>query len=71
MKENKTIYANCSICWNKSGYDKESLKGSTIRINGQKVILCCPCEDELLSKLFKRRFKNRWNVVQEEINDFD
>jgi uncharacterized protein YlaI len=47
--------ASCSICGNESGYDKESLKGSTIKINGCKIIMCCPCEDELLVKLAKRR----------------
>jgi uncharacterized protein YlaI len=49
------LNASCSICGNRSGYDKESLKGSTLRINGTTIVLCCPCEDELLLKLVKRR----------------
>jgi len=49
------MFVNCSICGNKSGYDKESLKGSKVTINGTKLILCCPCEDELLVKIAKRR----------------
>lgn len=47
--------ATCSICGNKSSYDKESLAGSKVTINGTRLILCCPCEDELLVKLAKRR----------------
>lgn len=49
------IYANCNICGNKSGYDKESLKGSTWYINGQKIVLCCPCEDDLLRQIARSR----------------
>ena len=49
------MYANCSICGNGSMFDKDSLLGSTIKINGNKIIMCCPCEDELLVKLAKRR----------------
>ena len=64
----KEINANCSICGNKSGYDKESLKGSTWNINGIKVILCCPCEDDLLKKLLMARLPksealNTWNKI--------
>ena len=51
----KTIYAECSICGNRGGYDKESLDGSTWNINGVDIILCCNCEDELLQKLCKAR----------------
>lgn len=54
MKE-ETVYANCSICGNKSGYDRKSLKASTIEINGIPVVLCCQCDDELLKKLAKGR----------------
>lgn len=49
------INAECSICGNVSAYDKETLKGSTWIINGCKVVLCCPCEDDLLVKLAKAR----------------
>jgi len=49
------MFANCSICGNESKYDKESLAGSKVRINGTRLILCCPCEDELLVKLAQRR----------------
>jgi uncharacterized protein YlaI len=55
----KTIYANCSICGNSSGYDKETLKASTWNINGMKVILCCPCEDELFVKILKSRISEK------------
>jgi uncharacterized protein YlaI len=51
------INANCSICGNSSGYDKESLKGSMYIINGVKTILCCPCEDELKKTLNKHQVK--------------
>lgn len=53
--KHEIINASCSICGNESGYDKESLKGSTWNINGIKVILCCPCEDDLLKKIAKGR----------------
>jgi len=43
----ENIYAECGICGNTSGYDKESLEGSTWNINGIKIVLCCPCEDDL------------------------
>ena len=51
----KQLNAECSICHNSSGYDKDSLKASTWNINGIKTILCCPCEDDL---------KKRLNAVQ-------
>mgnify|MGYP001424685599 CR=1 FL=1 len=54
-KNEKTIYANCGMCGNKSGYDKQSLKGSTWNINGCSVVLCISCEDELLHKIAKSR----------------
>jgi len=46
---------SCNCCGNTSGYDKESLKASTWNINGGDVVLCCPCEDDLLVKLAKGR----------------
>ena len=49
------LNANCSICGNNSSYDKESLKGSTWLINGCVIVLCCPCEDDLLKELCKSR----------------
>jgi uncharacterized protein YlaI len=45
------LNVNCSICGNKSGYDEESLKGSTRIINGISILLCCPCEDDLKKQL--------------------
>lgn len=45
------ITASCGICGNTSGYDKESLKGSTWKINSCKIVLCISCEDELLKKI--------------------
>ena len=47
----KMLQGQCHICGNVSGYDEQGLKGSTWRINGNTIILCCPCEDELLKKL--------------------
>lgn len=44
-------YAACKICGNVSGYDKDSLKGSTWKINGLKIVLCLPCEDDLRKTL--------------------
>jgi len=43
----ETINATCQICGNESGYDEESLKNSTYEINGIKIVLCCPCENDL------------------------
>lgn len=63
MKDN-TIYAKCSLCGNESGYDKQSLKGSTYRVNGYDVILCCPCEDDLKRRLNKCQIKNFKNWIE-------
>ena len=49
------VEAICDICGSTSSYDKESLKGSTYEINGVKVVLCCPCEDDLLKTLARGR----------------
>jgi len=49
------VNAECGICGNVSSFDKESLKGSTWVINGTKIVLCCPCEDDLLKKIAKGR----------------
>lgn len=57
-KDNDLINAECHICGNVSSYDKESLKGSTWKINGVEVILCIPCEDDLLVKIAKGRGLN-------------
>lgn len=62
----KIINANCSLCGNESGFDKESLKSSTWNINGIKHVLCCCCEDDLLKKLLtKRGHKDLWNTIKE------
>ena len=37
----ENIYGECKICGNQSGYDEESLKGSTWVINGVEIVLCC------------------------------
>ncbi len=50
------VQANCTICGNESGYDEETLEASTYEINGIKVILCCPCEDDLFLNLNYIRF---------------
>lgn len=47
----KILYASCAICGNTSGFDKEALKASTYKINGLKIVLCCPCEDDLRKQL--------------------
>jgi len=49
------INASCNICGNESSYDEGSLKGSTWEINGIEIVLCCPCEDDLLKKIAKGR----------------
>lgn len=51
----KTLVHSCTCCGNASSYDKQSLKASTYNINGCDVVLCCPCEDDLLVKLAKGR----------------
>jgi len=49
------IYETCSICGNESSYDKKSLEASRWIINGVRITLCCPCEDDLLVKIAKGR----------------
>ena len=51
----KLLQGQCHICGNFSSYDEDSLKASTWTINGAVVILCCPCEDDLLKKIGKTR----------------
>ena len=52
------VRASCGVCGNTSGYDKDSLKASTWNINGIQIVLCCPCEDDLLKKIAKGRGLN-------------
>jgi uncharacterized protein YlaI len=52
---NEILHGQCHICGNVSSYDKGSLEGSTWRINGVTVVLCIPCEDDLLKKIAKGR----------------
>lgn len=67
----------CYICSNTSGYDKDSLKDSTWNINGTKIVLCCPCEDDLKKKLNKPQLKrinkwikgNRHHLMMDDIED--
>ena len=54
-EEKPDVLGRCSICGNVSGYDEESLKASTYIINGVEVVLCIPCEDDLLVTLAKGR----------------
>jgi hypothetical protein len=49
------MIGKCRVCGNECSYDKQSLKGSTWDINGGKIILCIPCEDELLKKIARGR----------------
>lgn len=53
MKD-ETLQGTC-ICGNTSSYDKYSLKGSTISVNGVDIVLDCGCEDELFKKIAKRK----------------
>lgn len=63
---NKMLNGTCDICGNSFGCDKESLKSSTWKINGLKIVLCCPCEDDLLKELLiKRGHKDLWKTIQE------
>lgn len=59
MGKNELIFKRCSICRNDSAYDKEALKSSTWKINGVKIILCCPCEDDLFLKLLKAKMSKK------------
>lgn len=52
----EVVYGTC-ICGNTSSFDKKSLKGSTVKVNGTDIVLCCDCEDELRKKLNKRARK--------------
>lgn len=58
------LSACCGICGNSSGYDDESLKDSTWNINGVKIVLCCPCEDDLKKSLNKPEIKRLKNWIQ-------
>ena len=58
------IKASCYICSNLSGYDKQSLKGSTWIINGNKIVLCCPCEDDLKKSINKSEIKLLSNWIK-------
>lgn len=49
------IIKGTCVCGNTSSFDEESLKGSTISVNGTDIVLCCNCEDELREKLNNRR----------------
>lgn len=71
---NKILYATCNICGNESSYDKKALAGSRWVINGIRITLCCPCEDELLLKIAKGRGLNlsleSGEIVKCNTNDF-
>lgn len=51
----KILNAACTICGNVSGYDKQSLRSSTYKANGYKVVLCLTCEDDLLKEMLAVR----------------
>ena len=62
------INARCHICGNQSSYDEESIKGNTHIINGIKVIICCPCEDDLLRTFLSARIsKDRMADIATEL----
>lgn len=54
-QKDDVVYADCHNCGAESAYDARTLKASTLNINGQKIVLCCPCDDDLLQKLALRR----------------
>jgi hypothetical protein len=58
-KTNEVLNATCSLCGNTSGFDKQSLKASTVTINGCKNVMCCDCEDEMFDKLLNRRMPKK------------
>jgi uncharacterized protein YlaI len=65
-KTNEVLTATCSLCGNSSGFDKESLKASTVTINGCKNTMCCDCEDEMFDKLLNRRMSKKefWRLTE-------
>jgi len=75
MKKSKILFANCGICDGESAYDKETLKASTHNINGTKIVICCPCEDDLfrkflIARISKKRMKELIeHLMMDEQND--
>jgi len=60
------LNGTCGVCGNTFGCDKQGLKSSTHVINGLKIVLCCPCEDDLLKTLLKSRgHKDLWKIIKE------
>ena len=50
MGQMTKINGQCSICLNVCDYDEDSFKASSWNINGEDIILCLNCEDELRHK---------------------
>lgn len=50
-----TIKATCDLCDIDSSYDEESFKASIKKVNGNEILICCPCEDDLFLQLLKAR----------------
>lgn len=64
----------CTTCGNTCEYDKDSLKGSTWKANGVKIVLCCQCEDDLLKAIAKGRglkikYGDGGEIAEVEITD--
>jgi uncharacterized protein YlaI len=57
--KNEVISEECSLCGNISSFDKQSLKASTVTVNGCNVVMCCGCEDEMFHKLLVRRMPKK------------
>ena len=69
--DNNILIATCSLCGNSSGFDKQSLKASTVTINGCKNTMCCDCEDEMFDKLLNRRMSKKEFYKLTEGNSID
>jgi heterodisulfide reductase subunit A-like polyferredoxin len=45
------IQGKCATCGNTCSYDRESIKGDTYTLNGEKVVICGNCADDLAKSL--------------------
>jgi len=55
MEEYKHTKLTCDICGSHFSVDEEFVEKCKWNINGLKVTLCTPCEDDLLKKLLSAR----------------
>jgi hypothetical protein len=70
-KPGELCSGTCSLCGNTSGFDTESLKASTVVINGTENVMCCGCEDEMFHKLLLRRMPKKEFYKLTEGNSID